>query len=148
MISSDTIEQFRNEELRASEEYARRASEALSDGMYNVAVMFDELARDEARHVEVLINILNAAGLVSVGSRFPSTPTSMPPGDEVHVADWPRSDGGWNELGEDIKRIVGELTEDHSTANLHVGVILGLEQGDISESKIWLTNKGRQLGLL
>ncbi len=60
----------------------------------------------------------------------------------------PTSQVDYNTLAEDIKAVVGEFHEDHSKANFHIGVLLGLEEGSESDSKRWLTDKGVEHGLL
>ena len=61
---------------------------------------------------------------------------------------WPASEHDWVTLAADIKTRYTYSSPYYAEANTRLGIIMGLEEGDVQDAQQWLVDKGAELGLL
>ncbi len=60
---------------------------------------------------------------------------------------FPQTYGDWVNLAESMKEIEPVNSSDYDEINFELGVIGGFNEGDVDESKRWLMEKARELGI-
>lgn len=160
----DEIKHYIKDEEDANATYSRMANDADNAGMHDTARILRGIAADELRHKEMLEGMYyrpefgpttTIRETVLPGlERLREIHTELPRGGSItgisgfmpteSPRPFPKTYGDWVNLAEDIKV---KTTLYNQSVNSKLGIIGGLEEGDVDDAKRWLVGKARELSI-